>query len=75
MRSEKAIREVKEQASKIYNYTEKHLIKPDGEQELLKNEMFAFLAGLDFALGTKKSNYWLKAFQQAKKEARDMGVI
>ena len=75
MRSEKEIRETKEQVRKIYNYATRHFIKPPVEQEKFKNEVFAFIAGLEFALGTKKPNYWFKAFQQARKEARDLGVL
>jgi hypothetical protein len=75
MKSEKEIRETKEQARKIYNYATRHYIKPEVEQEALKNEMFAFISGLEFALGTKKTNYWFKAFQQARKEARKLGVL
>jgi hypothetical protein len=78
MRSEKEIKEVLKQVETIYKHafkTYECVTKSGYRWSEYQNEVFAFRAGLEFALGVKKANYWFKAFQKAKKEAQKRKLI
>lgn len=78
MRCEKEIKEVLEQVNKLYKNAAKNyecVTKSGYHYSEFQNEIFAFRAGLEFALGTKKSNYWFKAFQKCKKEAKKRNIL
>jgi hypothetical protein len=72
MKTEKEIKEMLKTAYDCWIAADK---KAERNIEDLQSELFAFMAGLEFALGMKPENHWLESFKRGAKMYKKRNLI